>query len=82
MSETVFSEFFQFKTDQKLLMVNPLPYNAAFRRTKDIIAVENIVRNKEIVCNKQSFLFSQCFLPYMVLIFHFKCTLKCRLQFV
>ena len=22
-----------------------------------------------------------CFLPYMILIFHFKCTLKCRLQF-
>ena len=28
-------------------------------------------------CNKQFLLFSQCFLPYMVLIFHFKCTLKC-----
>ena len=33
-------------------------------------------------CKKQFLLFSQCFLPYMVLIFHFKCTLKCRLQFV
>ena len=38
-------------------------------------AVENIVRKGEIA-------FLQCFLPYMVLIFHFKCTLKCRLQFV
>ena len=27
-------------------------------------------------------LFSQCFLPNMTLISHFKCTLKCRLQFV
>ena len=46
------------------------------------IAVENIVSKGEIVCNKQFLLFSQCFLPYMVLIFHFKCTLKCRLQFI
>ena len=34
------------------------------------------------MCYKQFLLFSQCFLPYMALIFHFKCTLKCRLQFV
>ena len=33
-------------------------------------------------CNKQFLLFSQCFLPYMVPIFHFKCALKSRLQFV
>ena len=41
-----------------------------------------MVRNGEIACNKQFLLCSQCFLPYMVCIFHFKCTLKCRLQFV
>ena len=46
------------------------------------IAVENIVRKGEIACNKQFLLFSQCFLRSIVLIFHFKCTLKCRLQFV
>ena len=40
------------------------------------------MRQGEIACNKKFLLFSQCFLPYMVLIFHFKCTLKCRLQFV
>ena len=34
------------------------------------------MRKGEIACNKQFLLFSQCFLPYMVLIFHFKCTLK------
>ena len=33
-------------------------------------------------CNKQVILFSQCFLPYMTLIFHCQCTLKCRLQFL
>ena len=44
--------------------------------------MENIVRKKEIACNKRFLLFSQCFLPYMVLIFHFKCTLICHLQFV
>ena len=32
-------------------------------------------RKGETVCNKLFLLFSQCFLPYMVLIFHFKCTL-------
>ena len=40
------------------------------------IAVENIVRIGEIACNKQFLLLSQCFLPYMALIFQFKCTLK------
>ena len=44
--------------------------------------MENIVRKGEIACNKQFLLFPQCFLPYMALIFHFKCTLKCCLQFV
>ena len=40
------------------------------------------MRKGEIACKKQFLHFSQCFLPYMALIFHFKCTLKCRLQFV
>ena len=44
--------------------------------------MENIMRKGEIACNKQFLLFSQCFLPYIALIFHFKYTLKCRLQFV
>ena len=44
--------------------------------------MEDIVRKGEIACNKQFLLFSQCFLPNMELIFHFKCTLKCCLQFV
>ena len=44
--------------------------------------MENIVRKGENACNKQFLLFSQCFLLYMVVIFHFKCTFKCRLQFV
>ena len=50
--------------------------------TLHFVAVENIVRKGEIACNKQFLLFSQCFLFHMPLIFHFKCTLKCRLQFV
>ena len=40
------------------------------------------LRKREIACNKQFLLFSKCFLPNMVLIFLFKCTLKCHLQFV
>ena len=40
------------------------------------ITVENIVRKGELACNKQFLLLSQCFLHYMTLIFHFKCTLK------
>ena len=35
---------------------------------------------REIACNKQPVLFSQCFLPCMALIFHFECTLKCLFQ--
>ena len=46
------------------------------------IAIENIVRQGEIACNKQFLLFSQCFLRYTALIFNFKSTLKCCLQFV
>ena len=30
-----------------------------------------MVRKGEIACNKQFLPFSQCFLPYMALIFHF-----------
>ena len=63
----------------QLIMFNPLPHNAT---PKNYIAVENIVRKGEIACNKQFLLFSQCFPPYMALVFHFKCTFKCRLQFV
>ena len=43
--------------------------------------MENIERKGEIACYKQFFLFRQHFLHYMALIFHFKSTLKCRLQF-
>ena len=39
------------------------------------IAVENIVRKGEISCNN-------VFYPYMALIFHFKCNLRCHLKFV
>ena len=42
--------------------------------------MEKIVRKGEIACNKQFLLFSQCFLPYMAVIFHFQYTLKCRLH--
>ena len=38
--------------------------------------MENIVRNGEIAFNMQFLLLSQCFLPYLALTFHFKCTLK------
>ena len=34
-----------------------------------------MVRKREITCNKQFLLFSQCFLLYKTLIFHFKCSL-------
>ena len=37
--------------------------------------MENSVRKGEIATTKQFLLFSQCFLPYMVHTFHFKCTL-------
>ena len=43
--------------------------------------MENIMRKGETAHSNQFLLFSQCFPPYMTLIFHFKCTIKC-LQFV
>ena len=39
--------------------------------------MENIASEGKIACNKQFLLFSQCLLPYIALIFYFKCTLKC-----
>ena len=61
---------------------NILQRNAALILTHERpIAVENIVSKGGIPCNKQFLLFSQCFLLYVAPIFHFKCTLKCRLQF-
>ena len=62
-------------------IINPLPQYRILTHL-GYIAVENIVRKGEIACYKQFLLFSQCFLPYMVLIFTFKRTLKCCLQFV
>ena len=62
-----------------LTLYHTMPY---FDALNIYIPVENIVRKGEIACNKQFLLFSQCFLPYMSLIFHFKCILNCRLQFV
>ena len=38
------------------------------------------MRKGEIAWNKQFLLFSQCFIPYMALIFHFKYALKVALQ--
>ena len=61
--------------------VKPLPQCCVLMHQR-YMAVENIVRKKEIACNKRLLLFLQCFLPYMALTFHFKCTLKCCLQFV
>ena len=40
------------------------------------------MRKGEIACNKQFLLFPQCFLPCVLLIFNFKCTLKYPLQCV
>ena len=40
------------------------------------------MRKGETACNEQFLLFSQCFMPYLAPIFHLKCIIKCRLQFV
>ena len=44
--------------------------------------MENNVRKGGIACNEKFLLFSQCFLPYMALIFLFQCTLKCCMQYI
>ena len=56
-----------------LTVVNPFPHNAAFD------ALKMYSHGKH--CEKRRNCFSQCFLPYMALLFHVKCTLECRLQF-
>ena len=55
---------------------NPLPHNATLK----IYTCGKHCEKGEIAYNKQYLLFSQCFLPYFELIFHFKCTVDCRLQ--
>ena len=62
--------------------IKPLPHSAAKLTHLRYIVVENIVRKGEIACKKQFLFLSQCFLPNMAPIFHFKCILKCRLPFV
>ena len=37
--------------------------------------MDNIVRKGDIACNNHYLLSLQCFLPYLTLIFHFKCAL-------
>ena len=55
-------------TQRTELSINPLPQCRILTHL-GYLAVENIVRKGEIACNKQFLLFSQCFLPYMALIF-------------
>ena len=47
-----------------------------------IYSCEKHCKKRGIAWDKQFLFFSQCFLPYKILIFHFKCTLICCLQFV
>ena len=49
-----------------------------FDMLKKYISMENIVRKGEIACNKFLTMFSTLY----GFIFQFKCTLRCRLQFV
>ena len=71
-------------TDDNRVMTNPSPITTQRHILMHLryTVMENIVRKGEIACKKQFLLFSQSFLCYMELIFHIKCTLKCRLQFV
>ena len=70
------------KEPSKTLLVLPvrLPNETHFHTMphfdalRNIYSCRNIVRKGEIACNKQFLLFSQCFLPNLTLIFHFKCT--------
>ena len=62
------------------LFFNSLQHNLQFDTLKIYSCRKRCEKSRN--CNNQFLLFSQCFLPYMVLIFKFKCTLKCRLQFV
>ena len=58
---------------------SPLSHSTAFWPRNAIQLRKTFWKKGEIAYNKQFLRFSQCFLPCMVLIFYFKCTLKCRL---
>ena len=60
---------FSNEDNRYILLFNPLPHYRILMHY--ICAVENIVPKGEIGCNKLFLLFSQYFLPYMVLILHF-----------
>ena len=66
----------------QLLLAYPITTQYCILTHWRYIAVQKIVRKGEIACNKQFLLFSQCFVTYMVLTFHLKCTVKCCLQFL
>ena len=75
----------QMRTDQGLFgkgLIKSITTQYGILMHQRHIAVENIVKKGEIVCNKQFLLFTQCFLTYMVLFSHFKCTLIGCLQFL
>ena len=65
------------KTFSRLtILLKPIATQCHILTHQRYIAVENIVRKGETDCNKQFLLFSQCFLPYMAFIFHFKMHFK------
>ena len=72
----------RYSQRKKPKQFNPLPHKAAFSRTRDIWLWKTLREKEKNACNKQFFLFSQCFLSDMALYSHFKCTLNCRLQLV
>ena len=65
-----------------LLFFNPLPHNTTFWRAKDMKLWKTLWEKEKLLVTRNFSFFSQCFLSYMVLIFHFKCTLKWCLHFV
>ena len=56
------------------IMLNPLPHNATFWCTKDVKLWKTWWEREKLLVTSNLPFFPQCFLPYMVLIFHFECT--------
>ena len=76
--EMMISVFYRMNDIYLLTHYHTIPHFDALK----IYSCGKHCKKRSNACNKQFLLFSQCFLPYMVLIYNFKCTLKCCLQFV
>ena len=62
------------------IFFQPFPKQALVFTSLQYKSLENTVGKREIACNEQFLLFSQCFLPMWRISYHFHQIQNCRLQ--